>query len=95
MRPDDLHPDIVEAGELLSFDTDMVGPYGYCSDVSRTYFCGSGRPNDEQRRLYKLAREQIEHNMALLKPGLGFRELVEKSWKMPEERGCDSLEPSR
>ena len=76
---------VIEAGELLSFDTDMVGPYGYCSDISRTYYCGGGRPNEAQRRLYKLAREQIEHNMALLKPGLGFRELAEKAWKMPED----------
>lgn len=76
---------VVEAGELLSFDTDMVGPYGYCSDVSRTYLCGDGRPNEEQRWLYKKAREQIEYNIALLKPGLSFREMAEKAWKMPED----------
>ena len=76
---------VIEAGELLSFDTDLVGPYGYCSDISRTYLCGDGRPNEEQRWLYRKAREQVEHNMALLKPGLGFRELAERAWKLPED----------
>ncbi len=76
---------VIEAGDLLSFDTDLIGPYGYCSDISRTYLCGAGKPNEEQRWLYKKAREQIEHNTALLKPGLGFRELAERAWKLPED----------
>jgi Xaa-Pro aminopeptidase len=75
---------IIRPGELISFDTDMIGPYGYCADISRSYFCGPGRPSDEQRRLYGLAWEQIHHNMDLLKPGLGFRELAESAWKLPE-----------
>jgi Xaa-Pro aminopeptidase len=73
----------IEAGDLVSFDTDMIGPDGYCADVSRCFLCGSGRPSDEQRRLYRLAWEQIHFNMALLKPGLGFRELAERSWRLP------------
>src|SRR5262249_905003 len=48
------------------------------------YFCGPGKPSAEQKRLYGLAYEQIHHNMGLLKPGLGFRELAEIAWKMPE-----------
>ncbi|MDH3593501.1 MAG: Xaa-Pro peptidase family protein [Rhodospirillales bacterium] len=75
---------IIRPGEMVSFDTDMIGPYGYCADISRSYFCGPGRPSDEQRRLYRLAWEQIHFNMDLLKPGLSFRELAEKAWKMPE-----------
>ena len=71
----------IEAGELVSFDTDLVGPFGYCTDISRSFICG--KPNDEQRRLYGLALEQIQFNMELLRPGLSFRELAEISWKMP------------
>ena len=26
---------IIQDGEIVSFDTDMVGPYGYCADISR------------------------------------------------------------
>jgi len=75
---------ILRAGDLVSFDTDLIGPFGYCADISRTYFCGPGRPRAEQRRLYRLAWEQIHANMALLKPGLGFRELAERAFRLPE-----------
>lgn len=74
---------VIEAGDLVSFDSDMIGPYGYCADVSRCFLAGDGRPSDEQRRLYRLACEQIQFNMDLLKPGLGFRELAERAWQLP------------
>lgn len=73
----------IEAGDVVSFDTDMIGPYGYCADVSRTFLCGEDQPSDEQRRLYGLAWEQIHFNLQLLKPGLGFRELAERAWRLP------------
>ncbi|WP_340116319.1 Xaa-Pro peptidase family protein [Pelagibius sp. 7325] len=74
---------VIEAGDLISFDTDMIGPYGYCADVSRCFLAGDGKPSDEQRRLYRLATEQIQYNMDLLKPGLSFRELAERAWQLP------------
>ena len=74
---------IIRAGELVSFDTDLIGPFGYCADLSRTYLCGPGRASDEQRRLYGLAYEQIHTNMERLKPGMGLREFAEIAWEMP------------
>ena len=76
---------VIQAGDLVAFDTDMIGPWGYCADISRTYFCGPGAPSDEQRRLYRLAHEQIGHNAGLLRAGLSFRELSEKGWAIPDE----------
>jgi Xaa-Pro aminopeptidase len=76
---------VIRAGELVAFDTDLIGPFGYCADISRTYFCGPGRPSDEQKRIYGLARDQIETNIALLAPGMTFRELAEKGWRTPGE----------
>lgn len=75
----------IQAGEMVSFDTDLIGPYGYCADLSRSWLCGDGKPNDEQRRIYALACEQIEHNRSLLRPGVGLRELSEQCWTMPDE----------
>ena len=75
---------IIQAGELVGFDTDMVGPFGYCADVSRTFHCGPGKPTAEQRELYKFAHEQIEYNTALLQPGLTLREYAVKAWPVPE-----------
>ena len=76
---------VIRAGELVAFDTDLVGPLGYCSDISRTWFCGPGRPSDEQKRLYGYAFEQIEHNVAMLRPGMTFVEAARKSWRVPNE----------
>lgn len=76
---------ILQPGELLAFDTDMVGPNGYCSDISRTWLVGDGRPSDEQRELYALAYAQVHFNMDLLRPGMTFREFAEKAWKIPDE----------
>lgn len=75
---------IIRAGELVGFDTDLIGPFGYCADISRTYFCPPGRPSAEQKRLYGLAYEQIHANIDKLKPGIGLREFSEIAWQMPE-----------
>ena len=75
---------LIRPGDLVSFDTDLIGPFGYCADISRTYFCGPGKPSDEQRRLYGLALEQIHYNIdKLMRPGLNFREASELAWRIP------------
>ncbi len=74
----------IEAGDLVSFDTDLIGPYGYCSDISRAWVCG-GKPSDEQRRLYAQAFEQIEHNIGVLRAGRSFSDVVKDSWPIPDE----------
>ncbi|AHD00286.1 peptidase M24 [Leisingera methylohalidivorans DSM 14336] len=73
-----------QIGEMISFDTDMIGPYGYCADLSRSWTCGYAPMNGTQKRLYAAARAQIDHNMALLQPGLSFAEFNAKSWQIPE-----------
>lgn len=75
----------IEKGDMVSVDTDLVGPYGYCCDISRSWVCGDGKPSDEQRRLYAYAVEQIEHNIAIIKPGMTFREISEQAWRIPDE----------
>jgi Xaa-Pro dipeptidase len=74
----------MQAGELLSFDTDMIGPNGWYTDISRSFLVGDRRPTDSQRRLYDLARQQLAHNIALLRPGMSFVELSERSFHLPE-----------
>ena len=76
-------PHVIRAGDLVAHDTDVIGPHGYYADFSRTFLCGEDRPTPEQRTLYRLAHEQIQHNMALIKPGRTFREITEAAWKMP------------
>jgi len=73
----------VRPGELVALDTDVIGCFGYYSDFSRTFHCGPGRPSGYQRTLYKLAHEQIQHNIEIIKPGLTYREVAERAWKIP------------
>ena len=74
----------IEAGDLVAFDTDMIGPYGYCADISRTWVCG-GEPTPEQRDLYRRALDEIEHNTALLHVGASFAELCHAVFRHPDE----------
>lgn len=73
-----------QLGEMISFDTDMIGPYGYCADVSRSWTCGYTPMTDQQQRLYDTALSQIHHNLELVQPGTSFAEFNEKSWRIPE-----------
>ena len=78
-------PRVIQEGDLVAIDTDLIGPYGYCADISRTWYCGDGRPDAKQRELYKMAYEEIHFNIQLVKPGMGFRELAEKSLPLPDK----------
>jgi Xaa-Pro aminopeptidase len=75
---------VIQKSEIVSFDTDMVGPYGYCADISRAFVEGH-KFNEDQKKLYLMAVEHINYNSRLIKPGMSFEEFTEKSWKLPEE----------
>ena len=47
---------VIEAGDLVAFDTDLIGPYGYCADISRTWLCGEARERGAARALPAGAR---------------------------------------
>lgn len=70
---------VIGRNELVALDTDVVGVHGYYCDFSRTFFSGPGRPSVRQRNLYRLAWEQIQENIALLRPGLSFFEFADQA----------------
>lgn len=76
---------VIEKGDMVSFDTDLIGPYGYCCDMSRSWICGEEKPTSEQARLYQLAADQIRYNTEQLRPGIAFSELSKNSWPIPAE----------
>lgn len=77
-------PRVLADGDLLSFDTDLIGVYGMCVDISRSWICGGLEPTAEQKRLYQIAYEHIMTNRELVKPGVSFSELTEKGHRLPE-----------
>jgi Xaa-Pro aminopeptidase len=47
--------------------------------------CGDVKPTAAQRDLYKIAHEEITHNMSLIKPGLSYREFSDKAYPLAEK----------
>ena len=74
---------IIGDGDLVAFDTDLIGVGGYSVDISRTWLAGDRQATDEQRRMYAAAREQVATNVALLRPGLTFREFCQTAATPP------------
>jgi Xaa-Pro dipeptidase len=68
----------IERGDLVSFDTDLIGPAGYLADLSRTYLVGSSKPSSRQRQLYADAQAFLVQIMGELKPGTAFDEAGER-----------------
>ena len=75
---------VISEGEMISFDTDMIGPYGYCADLSRSWTCGHVPMTATQKGLYRLALDQIQQNTEILRTDMSFAEFNEKSWRIPE-----------
>jgi Xaa-Pro aminopeptidase len=75
---------VIQSGDLLIFDTDLVGKHGIFADQSRSWVVDRQKPTDQQRRLYTMAREEMEYNANLIRPGVTFREVSENSWTVPE-----------
>lgn len=66
----------IEAGDLVAFDTDLIGIGGYSVDVSRTWVAGDRTPSANQARLFDAAHEQLSHNIELFTPGASFAEVA-------------------
>jgi Xaa-Pro dipeptidase len=75
----------IEAGDLVAFDTDMIGPFGYFADISRTFFCGPGEPTKRQRELYQLAVAEVEYNIELAQPEMTLLEFQSRAHAQSEE----------
>ena len=74
----------IQAGELLSFDTDLIGPMGFYNDISRSWVIGERRPTRRQATLLDISAEQVAHNVDLLRPGMSFVEFASKAYRLPD-----------
>ena len=69
-------PRIVQNNEIVAFDTDLIGSYGICVDISRTWWIGDKAPRPDMVDAMKHAHEHIMTNMQMLKPGVALRDLT-------------------
>ena len=66
---------IIQNNEIISFDTDLVGSYGICCDMSRSWWIGDQAPPPDMVSAMQHAHEHIMANMEMLKPGVNIQEL--------------------
>lgn len=75
-------PRIVQNNEIVSFDTDLIGPYGICVDISRSWWIGDRPAPNEMVYAMRHAHEHIMTNIQLLQPGRHIKEIIELSHRL-------------
>ena len=78
-------PRITRNNEIIAFDTDLVGCYGICVDISRTWWIGDKNPRPDMIYAMQHAYEHILTNMAMLKPGVSMEDLTHNSHRLDQK----------
>lgn len=78
-------PRIVQNNEIVAFDTDLIGAYGFCIDISRTWWIGDERPSNAMVSAFHHGLDHIRDHQARLKPGVSIKELVFGGHKLDEQ----------
>lgn len=65
---------IVQNNEIVAFDTDLIGSYGICVDISRTWWIGDKKPRPDMVYAMQHGVDHIRRNMEMLKPGVTIPE---------------------
>ncbi len=78
-------PRITRNNEIISFDTDLVGSYGICIDISRSWWIGDEAPPPEMVYAMQHSVEHIRTNMEMLKPGVMIPDLIANCHKLDDK----------
>jgi Xaa-Pro aminopeptidase len=78
-------PRITQPNEIISFDTDLIGSYGICIDISRSWWIGDQKPRADMIYAMRHAHEHIMTNMDMLKPGVTIPELTANSHRLDDK----------
>lgn len=76
---------VLQEGDLVALDTDLIGQHGYCCDISRTWRVGDGAPNDRQRRTYADAHAHLLRVRDTVGPGVSLAQISEAIGPKPDE----------
>ena len=68
-------PRVTQKNEVISFDTDLIGAYGICIDISRSWWIGPNKPRPDMIYAMQHAVEHIQTNMDMLRPGVNMQDL--------------------
>ena len=78
-------PRIVQNNEIVAFDTDLIGAYGICIDISRTWWVGDTQPTNAMVSAMNHAYDHIRDHQSRLKPGVTIRELTHGGHKLEDQ----------
>ena len=78
-------PRIPQPNEILAFDTDLIGSYGICIDMSRTWWIGDQKPRQDMIEAMKHSVQHIETNMQMLRPGVNIKDLSANSHRLHDK----------
>lgn len=78
-------PRLVQNNEIVSFDTDLIGSYGICVDISRSWWIGDQAPRPDMIAAMQHAHEHIQSNMNMLAPGVSMRSLSETCHRLDDQ----------
>ena len=78
-------PRITQPNEIISFDTDLIGAYGICVDISRSWWVGDQKPTGDMIYAMQHAHEHIMTNMEMLKPGVMIPELSANAHQLDDK----------
>ena len=67
-------PRVTQKNEVISFDTDLIGAYGICIDISRSWWIGPNKPRPDMIYAMQHAVEHIQTNMDMLRPGVNMQD---------------------
>ncbi|MFK7751145.1 MAG: dimethylsulfonioproprionate lyase DddP [Sedimentitalea sp.] len=76
---------ITQPNEIISFDTDLVGSYGICVDISRSWWIGDQKPRADMIYAMQHAHEHIMTNMEMLRPGVTIPELTANTHQLDDQ----------
>jgi len=78
-------PRVCQRNEIISFDTDLIGSYGICVDISRSWWIGDRRPRPDMIHAMRHGVEHIRTNMEMLKPGVNIQDLSRNTHVLDEK----------
>ena len=78
-------PRVVQNNEIVAYDTDLIGAYGICVDISRTWWIGDQKPRPDMIEAMQIGVEHIQTNMEMLKPGVSIEDLTHNSHRLPDK----------
>jgi Xaa-Pro dipeptidase len=61
-------PRTIQQNEIVAFDTDLIGCYGICIDISRTWWLGPEPPRPDMVEAMRHAHEHIRSTSSFWPP---------------------------